>query len=59
MRQALKDLTFSEHNEWFGLGPLALVLLAGVRFRRALRARSIPAPTAVPPGWMPSCRTAR
>ncbi|MEV1159512.1 hypothetical protein AB0J27_29370 [Micromonospora chokoriensis] len=31
MRQALKDLTFSEHSEWFGLGPLALALLAGFR----------------------------
>ena len=31
MRQALKDLTFSEHSEWFGLGPLALAVLAGIR----------------------------
>ncbi|SCF16746.1 hypothetical protein [Micromonospora chokoriensis] len=31
MRQALKDLTVSEHSEWFGLGPLALALLAGFR----------------------------
>lgn len=31
MRQALKDLTFSEHSEWFGLGPLAIAVLAGVR----------------------------
>ncbi|MFF0155334.1 hypothetical protein [Micromonospora sp. NPDC005203] len=30
MRQALKDLTFSEHSEWFGLGPLALAVLAGI-----------------------------
>ena len=28
MRQALRDLTFSE---WFGLGPLALAVLAGIR----------------------------
>ncbi|MCG5469937.1 hypothetical protein LADH09A_003876 [Micromonospora sp. LAH09] len=31
MRQALKDLTFSEHSEWFGLGPLAVAVLAGIR----------------------------
>jgi hypothetical protein len=31
MRRALKDLTFSEHSEWFGLGPLAVAVLAGVR----------------------------
>ncbi|GAA4609062.1 hypothetical protein BJY16_007146 [Actinoplanes octamycinicus] len=31
MRQELKNLTFSEHSEWFGLGPLALAVLAGVR----------------------------
>jgi hypothetical protein len=31
MRQALKDLTFSENSEWFGLGPLALAVLAGIR----------------------------
>ncbi|GAA4954002.1 hypothetical protein [Actinoplanes utahensis] len=31
MRQALKDLTFTEHSEWFGLGPLALAVPAGVR----------------------------
>ncbi|MEU7590357.1 hypothetical protein AB0A95_29200 [Micromonospora sp. NPDC049230] len=31
MRQALKDLTFSEHSEWFGLGPLAIAVLAGIR----------------------------
>jgi hypothetical protein len=31
MRQALKDLTFSDHSEWFGLGPLALAVLAGIR----------------------------
>lgn len=31
MRQALKDLTFSEYSEWFGLGPLALAVLAGIR----------------------------
>ncbi|MEU1394760.1 hypothetical protein ABZ403_01630 [Micromonospora zamorensis] len=31
MRQALKELTFSEHSEWFGLGPLALAILAGIR----------------------------
>ncbi|GAA2894171.1 hypothetical protein Acy02nite_55450 [Actinoplanes cyaneus] len=31
MRQTLKDLAFSEHSEWFGLGPLALAVLAGVR----------------------------
>ena len=31
MRRELKDLTFSEHSEWFGLGPLALAVLAGVR----------------------------
>ncbi|MEU7609523.1 hypothetical protein [Micromonospora sp. NPDC049204] len=31
MRQAWKDLTFSEHSEWFGLGPLALAVLAGIR----------------------------
>ncbi|WP_433796636.1 hypothetical protein [Actinoplanes sp. CA-252034] len=31
MRQSLKDLTFSEHSEWFGLGPLALAVLAGIR----------------------------
>jgi hypothetical protein len=31
MRRALKDLTFSEHSEWFGLGPLVLAVLAGVR----------------------------
>ena len=31
MRRALKDLTFSEHAEWFGLGPLAIAVLAGVR----------------------------
>ncbi|MBM7077907.1 MULTISPECIES: hypothetical protein [Micromonospora] len=31
MRQALKDLTYSEHSEWFGLGPLAFAVLAGIR----------------------------
>lgn len=31
MRQAIKDLTYSEHSEWFGLGPLAVAVLAGVR----------------------------
>ena len=31
MRQALKGLTFSEYSEWFGLGPLALAVLAGIR----------------------------
>lgn len=31
MRQALKELSFSEHSEWFGLGPLALAILAGIR----------------------------
>ena len=31
MRQALKDLTFADHSEWWGLGPLALALLAGIR----------------------------
>jgi hypothetical protein len=31
MRQTLKELTFSEHSEWFGLGPLALAVLAGIR----------------------------
>ncbi|GIF13947.1 hypothetical protein [Actinoplanes teichomyceticus] len=31
MRQALKDLAFSDHSEWFGLGPLALAVLAGIR----------------------------
>ncbi|WP_305789679.1 hypothetical protein [Symbioplanes lichenis] len=31
MRQALRDLTFSEHSEWFGLGPPALAVLAGIR----------------------------
>jgi hypothetical protein len=31
MRQALKDLTLSEHSDWFGLGPLALAVLAGIR----------------------------
>ncbi|WP_229075178.1 hypothetical protein [Actinoplanes sp. DH11] len=31
MRQALKDLTLSENSEWFGLGPLALAVLAGIR----------------------------
>ena len=31
MRQALKDLTYSEHSEWFGLGPLAIAVLAGIR----------------------------
>ncbi|WP_420118401.1 hypothetical protein [Micromonospora sp.] len=31
MRQALKDLTYSEHSEWFGLGPLALAVLAAIR----------------------------
>ncbi|OJF15139.1 hypothetical protein [Couchioplanes caeruleus] len=31
MRQALKDLTVSDHSEWFGLGPLALAVVAGVR----------------------------
>jgi hypothetical protein len=31
MRQALKNLTYSEHSEWFGLGPLVLAVLAGVR----------------------------
>jgi Ca2+/Na+ antiporter len=31
MRQALKDLTVSEYSEWFGLGPLALAVLAGIR----------------------------
>ncbi|MBW4702625.1 hypothetical protein [Micromonospora sp. RL09-050-HVF-A] len=28
MRQAMKELTFSE---WYGLGPLALAVLAGIR----------------------------
>lgn len=27
----MKDLTWSEHSEWFGLGPLALAVLAGIR----------------------------
>ncbi|MEU1884901.1 hypothetical protein [Micromonospora sp. WMMD987] len=31
MRRAIKDLTWSEHSEWFVLGPLALAVLAGVR----------------------------
>ncbi|WFE66001.1 hypothetical protein [Micromonospora sp. WMMD714] len=31
MRRAMKDLTWSEHSEWFGLGPLALAVLAGIR----------------------------
>ncbi|MEV6709669.1 hypothetical protein [Micromonospora wenchangensis] len=31
MRQAIKDLTYSEHSEWFSLGPLAVAVLAGVR----------------------------
>ncbi|BEL05629.1 hypothetical protein Q0Z83_038200 [Actinoplanes sichuanensis] len=31
MRQSLTELTFSEHSEWFGLGPLVLAVLAGVR----------------------------
>ena len=31
MRKALKDLTLAEHSEWFGLGPLALAVLAGLR----------------------------
>ncbi|SCF45598.1 hypothetical protein GA0070216_11895 [Micromonospora matsumotoense] len=31
MRQALRDLTFSDHSEWFGLGPLLLAVLAGIR----------------------------
>ncbi|WP_327038003.1 hypothetical protein [Micromonospora maris] len=31
MRQLLKDLSFSDYSEWFGLGPLALAVLAGVR----------------------------
>ncbi|MEV0895233.1 hypothetical protein [Actinoplanes sp. NPDC049802] len=31
MRQELKDLTFSDHSEWFGLGPLVLAVLAGIR----------------------------
>jgi Ca2+/Na+ antiporter len=31
MRQALKDLTVFEYSEWFGLGPLALAVLAGIR----------------------------
>ncbi|GID49388.1 hypothetical protein Aca07nite_66630 [Actinoplanes capillaceus] len=31
MRQSLKDLAISEHSDWFGLGPLALAALAGVR----------------------------
>ncbi|MCO8273675.1 hypothetical protein M1L60_24060 [Actinoplanes sp. TRM 88003] len=31
MRQELKDLTFSDHSEWFGLGPLALAVFAGIR----------------------------
>ena len=31
MWRALKDLTISEYSEWFGLGPLALAVLAGIR----------------------------
>ncbi len=31
MRQTMKDLAFSERSEWFGLGPLALAVLAGIR----------------------------
>ena len=31
MRQSLKDQTFSEHSEWFGLGPLAFAVMAGIR----------------------------
>lgn len=31
MRQTLKDLTFSEYSEWFGLGPLAFAVFAGIR----------------------------
>ncbi|MEU5548135.1 hypothetical protein ABZ738_00010 [Micromonospora sp. NPDC047793] len=31
MRQAMKDLTLSEHSHWFGLGPLAFAVLAGIR----------------------------
>jgi hypothetical protein len=31
MWRALKDLTFAEHSEWFGLGPLALAVWAGIR----------------------------
>ncbi|MEU7616808.1 hypothetical protein AB0B27_12010 [Micromonospora rifamycinica] len=31
MRQVLKDLTFSDHSEWFGLGPLLFAVLAGIR----------------------------
>ena len=31
MRQELKDLTWSEHSEWFGLGPLAIAVMAGIR----------------------------
>lgn len=29
MRQALKELTFSEHSEWFGLGPTGATPRAG------------------------------
>ena len=31
MRQTVRELTVSEHSEWFGLGPLALAVLAGIR----------------------------
>ena len=31
MRKALRDLTYSDHSEWFGLGPLAIAVLAGIR----------------------------
>ncbi|MFY1627496.1 MULTISPECIES: hypothetical protein [Micromonospora] len=31
MRQELKDLTFSDHSEWFGVGPLLFAVLAGIR----------------------------
>ena len=31
MWRSLKNVTVSEHSEWFGLGPLALAVLAGIR----------------------------
>ncbi|GGN51298.1 membrane protein implicated in regulation of membrane protease activity [Actinoplanes campanulatus] len=31
MRQSLKDLALSDHSGWFGLGPLVLAALAGIR----------------------------
>lgn len=31
MRRELRELVHTEHSEWFGLGPLVLAVLAGVR----------------------------